>query len=149
MKSFRLKVKLRLIGSILSFLIGVFFSFLVSHPELLEQINFYNSDALLGPTFYILIFSVIYIFKNYRLLESKDELRETFIKENDERSILIHSKALSSTYNVSLYILGPFFILLGRKGDHKIIANTLFIMALYGFLVRFAVNKYFTKKYSE
>jgi hypothetical protein len=148
MKNFRMKIKLRLIGSIIALIISVFWVFMIVQPEYFDGTE-YSASGLLIPILYLGILSPIYIIKNIRLLKIKDEMRATFIEEEDERSILIRSKSFAGSFNICLKVLANMILLLSITSisERKTISLTLLIILLYTALVRFVVNRYYERKY--
>ncbi|MDF2536707.1 MAG: hypothetical protein K0R18_2869 [Bacillales bacterium] len=145
MKSYRLKIKLQFLGDILLIVCAIILGFLSTHSTFVTDTNFSNYSLGLVAIHFALIGFFDGIRKG-RLLYESDEMKKSFIKYTDERTVLIRSKALSTGFNISVNIIAVGVFILSDPGN-KTIIRTVFIVYLFILFVRLGVNKYYLRKY--
>ncbi|HLV09935.1 MAG TPA: hypothetical protein VKY40_06995 [Halanaerobiales bacterium] len=149
MKNFREKMKRRIVFQVLTIIIvaAVYFILL------------YNKDKIAGEN-YIVSFvrgfqtglfvslqavSIYYLFKYISALKNEETLKEIYIKENDERKIMIEQKAGSVSMIISYIILALASIIAGFY--NQIIFFTLVGTLLFLAFTRLFMYLYFNRRY--
>lgn len=145
MDKFKKRVKRRIIGlmAILISLIGIYLILFVNKDKISympEEIMSFNSGVL----FSIGILLLIEIFKNYRSMKTEKELKKLYIKENDERRIMIMQKTGAIGINICILTFGFATMIAGFF--NQIVFFTLLGTTLFTAIVKGMFKVYYYKK---
>lgn len=145
MDKFKKRVKLRVIGLMVIFLslIGSYFSLFLNQDKLSympERIMSFNSGVL----FSIGILLLIGIFKNLRSMKNEKDLKKLYIKENDERIIMIMQK--TGAIGINICILGLGFATMIAGFFNEVVFFTLLGTTLFTAIVKGMFKIYYYKR---
>ncbi|GAA4057475.1 hypothetical protein [Amphibacillus indicireducens] len=145
MDEFRVKVRNRmfLLTTLFVVVITIYLILLYNQSKLSNSlsdiIDFYGGVLM---SFSILI--VLNIFKNFKALKSEKKLKKLYIKENDERTIMIMRKTGGIGINICIFGFAIATIIAGFFNET--IFFTLLAATLYVALVKVLFKVYYHKK---
>lgn len=135
MENFKKKVRSRVLWLTVIFigLVASYFILLLNQDKLLqmpEGIMSFHAGALCGIGFLL----ILDVFKNLRALKYEKKLKDLYIKENDERTIMIMQKTGAIGINICIISLGFAAIIAGFFNE--IVFFTLLGATLFTALVK-------------
>lgn len=98
-----------------------------------------------GILFAFIVIGVVSILRMRTLLKDDTKLREDYIKVNDERTLLIRSKSMSSAMTISLFLL--VFAMLIAGLFNPVVCLTLLGVVYLLIIVMLVSKLYYNKKY--
>ena len=145
MEKFYKKVRIRtILLSIMIILIGLSFGLLHIYQQKAQQLHDFNKGFQVG-IFIALELILIYLLVKY-IISMRDEtaLRKLYIKEKDERTILIMQK--SGAWGMTICYFGLAFGSLVASFFNKIVFLSLLGATLFTGLVKVSLKIYYSNK---
>lgn len=111
----------------------------------LSDVNNIGNDFLMGLFMGLCMLAVVYLLKSHQAINDETKLRELYIRENDERKILIKQRMCQSSLMV--IIIGLIFAISIAIYIHLIVAYTLMITAFVMMFIVLGFKIYYSRKY--
>ena len=151
MDEYRKQLKKRLVVS--GILMGAMILFVATAGTIWYRMSLTSQEHLsdfmhgvptgMAPAFGVL--GVVYYIKVLMALKNEDKLRALYIKEHDERTLMIESKSFSLGFGITLYALvlgtmvAAFF--------NTVVALTLFCVIAFMAFLKLGLRLWYSKKY--
>lgn len=112
--------------------------------EQLKTIEDQNSGFISGAGTGIILASLVLIVKHWRLMKNEKELREEWVKENDERNREITIRSVSAAAAGTFVII--YIALIVSFFLNPVVFKTLILVFFTAFLTLIAARKYYERK---
>lgn len=110
-----------------------------------NQLNDFMHGVPTGMASAFAVFGMVYFVRVLKVLKNNEKLRMLYIKEHDERTLLIESKSFASGFWIELYALviataiATFF--------NSVVALTLFCVTAFMVFLKLGLRLWYAKKY--
>lgn len=121
------------------FVMGIMVRFVLSDD------NDIGNDFLMGLFMGLCILALVYLLKSRKAINDETKLRELYIRENDERKMMIKQRMCQSSLIV--IIIGLMFAISIAVYIHLIVAYTLMITAFVMMFIVLGFKIYYSRKY--
>lgn len=121
------------------FVVGIMVRFVLS------DVNDIGNDFLMGLFMGLCILALVYLLKSHKAINDETKLRELYIRENDERKMMIKQRMCQSSLIV--IIIGLMFAISIAIYIHLIVAYTLMITAFVMMFIVLGFKIYYSRKY--
>lgn len=121
------------------FVVGIMVHFVLS------DVNDIGNDFLMGLFMGLCILALVYLLKSRKAINDETKLRELYIRENDERKMMIKQRMCQSSLVV--IIIGLMFAISIAVYIHLIVAYTLMITAFVMMFIVLGFKIYYSRKY--
>lgn len=126
-------------------LLVVYFVMGIMVRFVLSDVNDIGNDFLMGLFMGLCILALVYLLKSRKAINDETKLRELYIRENDERKMMIKQRMCQSSLIV--IIIGLMFAISIAVYIHLIVAYTLMITAFVMMFIVLGFKIYYSRKY--